>query len=114
MNFGSLDKMKIKSSESKDYLGRSGKGLITAMGLKTIIRSKKTKKARFAITNVGLKDISKIIKEFEALPCEGYMMKKFKHTPTGSCFYLARKIEKCMMIFNLRAGPVRMQTTNTK
>ena len=114
LNFGSLYNMKITSSELKDYLGRSGKGLINSLDLKAIIRSKKIKNARFAITNVGLKDISKIIKEFEALPYEGYVRYKFKHTPTGIYLYIARQIEKCMMIFNLRAGPVRMQTTNTK
>ena len=30
----SLDKMKITSSESKDNLGRSGKGLINSLGIK--------------------------------------------------------------------------------
>ena len=36
LKFGSLNKMKLKSSETKYYLGISGKGLITSMGLKTI------------------------------------------------------------------------------
>ena len=62
LKFGCLDKIKIKSSEPKNYLGRSGKGFITSLGLKTIGRSKKNKKSRHAITNVSLKDISKIIK----------------------------------------------------
>ena len=39
LKFGSLDKMKITSSEPKYYLGRSGKGLITSLGLNTIVRS---------------------------------------------------------------------------
>ena len=38
LEFDSLDKMKIKSSESKDNLGRSGKGLITSLGLKVKAR----------------------------------------------------------------------------
>ena len=38
LDFGSLDKMKIPSSEPKQYLGRSGKGLITSLGLNTIRR----------------------------------------------------------------------------
>ena len=42
--FGNMDKMKISSSEPKYYLGGSGKGLITSLGLNTIIRSKKIKK----------------------------------------------------------------------
>ena len=39
--FGSLDNMKIKSSETKDFLIRSGKRLITSMGLNTIRIPKK-------------------------------------------------------------------------
>ena len=38
LKFGSLDKMKITSSEPKDYLGRSGNVLITYLGIKTIVR----------------------------------------------------------------------------
>ena len=41
LDFGSLDKIIITYSEPKDYLGILGKGLITSMGLKTIIRSNK-------------------------------------------------------------------------
>ena len=65
LNFGSLDMMKITSSEPKYYLGRSGKGLITYLVIKTIRRQKKKKKARCAITNVSFKDLSKIIEEFD-------------------------------------------------
>ena len=79
MDFGSLDKMKIKSLESKYYLGISGKGLITSLSIKTIRRPKKKKKARYAITNVGLKHISKIIKKFENFPYEGHVWKRPKN-----------------------------------
>ena len=41
--FDSLNKMKTKSSESKVKLGRSGKGLVTALALKTKARSKNKK-----------------------------------------------------------------------
>ena len=41
LNFDSLDKIKITSSEPKDYLGRSVKGLITSLGLNNIVWSKK-------------------------------------------------------------------------
>ena len=34
LKFDNLDKMKITSSESKDNLGISGKGLITSLGIK--------------------------------------------------------------------------------
>ena len=64
MDFGILDKMKIISLEPKYLWGRSRKWLITSLGINTIIRSKKKKNARYDITNVNIKDISKIIKEF--------------------------------------------------
>ena len=43
LKFGSLDKMKIKSSEQNFYWGTLGKVLITSLSLKTIGRSKKKK-----------------------------------------------------------------------
>ena len=42
--FDSLNNMETTSSESKVKLGRSGKGLVTALALKTKVRSKNTKK----------------------------------------------------------------------
>ena len=39
--FDSMNKMETTSSESKGKLGRSGKGLVTALDLKTKVRSKK-------------------------------------------------------------------------
>ena len=85
-------------------MGRSGKGLITYLGLNTNVRSKKKKKLRYAITNIRMKDISNIIKEFETFPYKGYVFNMLKHEPTDSYFYLAIQIGKCMMIaddFNL-------------
>ena len=41
LKFGSLDKMRITSSEPKYYLGRSGKLFIAYLGLNTNARSKK-------------------------------------------------------------------------
>ena len=79
LDFGSVEKMKITSSEPKDYQGISGKGLITSLGLKTIIGSKKSKKARYNITYVSRKNIYKIIKEFEDFTYEGYVKKMSKH-----------------------------------
>ena len=68
LRFGSLGKMRIKSSEPKDNSGRSGKGLITSLGLKAKERQKKHKKARHAIGNISKKDLSNIIRDFEKLP----------------------------------------------
>ena len=41
LKFDSLEKMKVISSESKVKLGRSGKWLITSLGLKAKTRPKK-------------------------------------------------------------------------
>ena len=47
--FNILKKMKTTSSESKEKLERSGKGLVTTLDLKTKVRSQKYKKARYSI-----------------------------------------------------------------
>ena len=65
--FGSLNKMKTTSSESKEKVEISGKGLVTALDFKTRVSSQKYKKARYAIGNVSEKEFSEIIKEFEKL-----------------------------------------------
>ena len=59
--FDDLDKMKTTSSESKVKMEGSGKGWVTAMALKTKAWPKKYKKARYAIRNVSMKDLSKTI-----------------------------------------------------
>ena len=46
LEFDSLDKMKITSSESKDNLVISGKGFITYMGIKAKVRPHKCKKKK--------------------------------------------------------------------
>ena len=65
--FEDLDKIETTSSESKVNMERSGKGLVTALALKTKARSKIYKNARYAIGNVSMKDLSNKIKEFEKL-----------------------------------------------
>ena len=87
------------------------------MVLKTIGRSKKKNKARYDITDVILKDISKIIKEFEKLLYQGYVRKRTKHEPTDSYLYLARYIHKCMMRahnLNLYVHSVITEMTSTQ
>ena len=95
--FYSLDKIKITSSESKGKLERLGKGLINSLGFNTKARSKKYKKARYAIGNVSKKNLSKIIKDFEKIEKLPYEKKRPKHEPTDSSFHLARHLAKCMM-----------------
>ena len=63
-----------------------------------------------------MKDLSKIIREFEKLPYKIYEMSRPKHEPTDSYFYLARYIAKCMMRYyalNLHVYPVRTEITIT-
>ena len=57
LKFDILEKMRITSSESKVKLGRSEKGLITSLGLKTKTTPKKCKNARYAIVNISKKDL---------------------------------------------------------
>ena len=100
VKFDILNKTETTSSESKQKLERSGKGLVTALAFKTKVRSQKYKKARYAIGNVSEKDISKIIKRFEKIEKLPYEKKSPKHEPTVSSFHLAREIAKCMMRSN--------------
>ena len=83
LKFDSMDKTRITSSESKVKLGISGKGLITSTSLRDKTRQKIYKKTRHAIRNVSKKDLSKIIRDFEKLPCESYEKKRPKHEPTS-------------------------------
>ena len=95
--FDSLNKMKTTSSDSKVKLGRSGKGLVTALAFKTKVRPQKYKKARYAIGNVSEKGLSKIIKEFEKIGKVSYVKRIPKHEPTSSYFHLVRQLAKCIM-----------------
>ena len=62
----------------------SGKWLVTALALKTKARSEKYKKARYAIGNVSMKDLSNKIKEYEKDFKVPYLEKTPKHEPTLS------------------------------
>ena len=94
--FDDLNKMETTSSESKVELERSGKGLVTALAVKTKARSKKYKKARYAIVNVSMKDLSKKIKEFEKIVKVPYVKRIPKHEPTSSYFHLVVCIRECI------------------
>ena len=74
----SLNKTETTSSGSKGKSERSGKGLVTALALKTKARSEKYRRARYALGNVSMKDLSNIIKEFEN--CQGTLCEKDPQT----------------------------------
>ena len=98
--FDSLNKIETTSSDSKEELKRSGKGLVTALAFKTNVGLPKYKKARYAIGNVSEKDLSKIIKEFEKIGKIPYEKRISKHEPTPSYFHLVRQLAKCMMRYD--------------
>ena len=95
--FDNLDKMETTSSESKVKMERSGKGLVTSLGFKTKSRSQKYKKARYAIGNVSMKDLSNKIKEFEKFVKVPHLEKTPKHESTLGYFHLVECLIKCMM-----------------
>ena len=92
--------METTSSESKRKLGRSGKGLVTTLALKTKAGSKKYKKARYAIRNVSMKDLSNKIKEFEKIVKVPYAKRIPNHETTSSYYYLVGCIAECMLRFS--------------
>ena len=105
----SLEKMKITSSEPKDYMVISRKEFITSLGIKIIGSS--TEKSRCAITNVILKYAFKIIKKSERFHYKGYVRKRPTQEPSESYFYLARQLANSMMRadnFNSHVESVRM------
>ena len=87
--FDNLDKMDTTSTESKVKMEGSGKWLVTALALKTKARSNKYKKARYAIRNFSMKELSKKIKEFENIVKVPYLKMTLKHEPTLSYFHLS-------------------------
>ena len=91
--------------------------MITSLGLNTFLRSKKKVKSSYTISNVSMKDILNIIKEFDKLPYKGYVRERPKHEPTNSYFHTAKQLDKCLMrddAFNSRVDPVRTEITGTK
>ena len=71
--------------------------LVTALALKTKARSGKYKKARYAIRNFSMKDLSNIIKEFKTIVQVSYVKKIPKHEPTSSYYHLVGCIAECML-----------------
>ena len=69
----------------------------TALVLKTKARLTKYEKARYAIENVSMKDLSNKIKEFEIFVKVTHLKKTPKHEPTLSYFHLVECLRKYMM-----------------
>ena len=90
--FDDLNKMETTSSESKVELEGSGKVLVTALDLNTKARSKEYKKARYAIGNFSMKELSKKIKECDKIVKVPYLKSIPKHEPTSNYFHLVVRI----------------------
>ena len=91
--------------------------MIASLGFKAKTRPKYIQKARYAIVNFSKKDLSNIIRDFEKLTFESYGRKRPKHKPTGSYFYRARQLVKCMMrsdALNSHVYPVGMEVNGTQ
>ena len=61
-----------------------------------------------------MKDLLKIIREFENFPYKNNEIRRPKHDATESYFYLARQIEECIVrsdALNLHIYPVRTEMT---
>ena len=88
--FDSLENMETTSSESKVKLEISGKGLVTALDIKTKVKSQKYKKARYAIVNVSMKDLSNKTKEFEKFVKVTYVKRIPKYEPKQNSYEIGR------------------------
>ena len=71
--------------------------MVSALALKTKVRPKKYKKARYVIVNISTKDLSNIIKEFEKIVKVPYVKMIPKHEPTSSYYNLVGCIAECML-----------------
>ena len=74
--------------------------MVTALGFKTKVRSQKYKKARYAIGNVSMKELSNKIKDFEKSVKVPYLKSIPKHEPTLSYSHLV----VCLGEFMMRCG----------
>ena len=97
LNFDSLDKMIITSSDSKVNFGKIKKEVDCLSVFQGQNKAKEIQNSRYAIVNVSKKDLSNNMRDFEILPYESYERKRPKHKPTNSYFYLSRYLTKCMM-----------------
>ena len=64
-----------------------------------------------------MKDLSKIIREFEKFPYKGYDRRRPKHEPIDSYFEVSRQLPKCMMradALNSDNYPVRTKIIGTQ
>ena len=71
--------------------------MVTSLSLKTKARSTEYKKAKYAIGNVSMNNLSNKIKDFEKFVKVPHLKKTPKHEPTLNYFHLVDCLRKCMM-----------------
>ena len=76
-----LDKRELTSSESRDYMGISGKDMTTSLTLRTKSPNNKQKSST-AITDITKQYFSKFLREFKISPYIGYKQKNIHNEPT--------------------------------
>ena len=96
--FDIMKKIKTTSSESKVKVGRSGKGLVTALVFKTKVRFHQNTKRQGKPSEMSARRtfqrLSKNLRKFGKVT---YVKRIPKHEPTSSYFHLVRCVAKCMM-----------------
>ena len=68
------------SSGSRNYMGRSGKGLTTSLTLRTIIPNNK-QKSRTAVNDITNQYLRNLLREFNNSPYLGYRKKQVHNEP---------------------------------
>ena len=81
----------------KSIIGDISKGVGNRSGSQDQSKVEKYKKARYAIRNFSMKDLSNKIKEFETIVKVPYVKRIPKHEPTSSYFHLVLCIAECTM-----------------
>ena len=92
-------------------------GTVSTCMIHVYLQPNKYEKERYAIRNASMKDLSKIIRDFEKFPYKVYERRSPKYDPTDSYFYLARQLAKCLMradALNSENYPVITEMTGSK
>ena len=88
-----MDKREVISSESRDYMVISVKGLTTSLTLRTKSPNKK-QKSKTAITDITNKCFRKLLREFKNSHYLGYKRKQVHKEPTEAYFFLTKQVPK--------------------
>ena len=92
-----LDKRKVASSESKDYMVIPGKELTASIALRTK-NSNKKQKSSFNITDIINQEFRKFLNKFNNSPDIGWKSKQVHKKPTEAYFFLITHITSLMKI----------------